>query len=218
MTAPCGSYAGYKRHLRAGEPYCDLCRVAYRDYHREYRATNRDRVNGHKRAYRAANKEKLAANNRAYYAANRDRIAAKGIAYRAENRDRYAAYARDDLAANPEKFAARGRAYRAANRDKEAERHRVYKAANKHKAVQHSAARRARKRGALHIPFTDEQLAARLSMFAGCWMCGGEAGTIDHVIPFSTGGAHCLSNLRPACMSCNSAKNNRPWRDYANRA
>ncbi len=210
----CGSYAGYKRHLRAEEPYCDQCRIAYRDYHRAYRTANKDRVRGHKRTWRMANKDKIAVSARAYNVANRDDLAAKRIIYYAENKDIIAAKVRADRAANPEKYNARSRAYREANKDKEAERHRLYKTANKHKAVEHAARRRARKRDALHIPFTDDQLRQRLSMFPGCWMCGGDAGTIDHVIPFSAGGAHCLSNLRPACGPCNFSKGPKPWRDF----
>lgn len=36
--APCGTYAGYKRHQRAGEPVCEPCRDA-----RRLQDSNRDR-------------------------------------------------------------------------------------------------------------------------------------------------------------------------------
>lgn len=67
--------------------------------------------------------------------------------------------------------------------------------------------KRARLREATIIPFSAEQLAARLAMFPGCWMCGGDWDTLDHVKPLAKGGAHTLSNIRPACRSCNSSKN-----------
>jgi 5-methylcytosine-specific restriction endonuclease McrA len=38
-----------------------------------------------------------------------------------------------------------------------------------------------------------------------CWRCGAYAGTVDHVVPVALGGTHELSNLRPACSSCNSS-------------
>ena len=66
-----------------------------------------------------------------------------------------------------------------------------------------------RRKGAPTIPFTAEQLADRLSMFAGCWMCGCERDEtfhVDHVKPLSKGRWHCLSNLRPACGPCNLSK------------
>lgn len=61
------------------------------------------------------------------------------------------------------------------------------------------------------IPFTPEQKAARFSMWGGrCWKCGiADATSEDHIKPISRGGWHCLSNLRPACFSCNAAKSGR---------
>lgn len=67
--------------------------------------------------------------------------------------------------------------------------------------------RRARRAELLVVPFTQEQLAARMSMFSGCWICGSAWDTVDHVKPQCSGGAHILANLRPACRSCNSRKN-----------
>lgn len=67
-------------------------------------------------------------------------------------------------------------------------------------------AKEARRRAAHHIPYTVEQLIARLSMWSGCWMCGCTANAIDHVKPLAKGGWDCLSNLRPICTPCNSRK------------
>lgn len=39
--------------------------------------------------------------------------------------------------------------------------------------------------------------------------CKGVATTKDHVIPVEQGGTDALSNLRPACLSCNSKRQNR---------
>lgn len=68
--------------------------------------------------------------------------------------------------------------------------------------------RRVKLAGCLVIPFTDEQLAQRLSMFGSrCYICGStDRVTVDHVKPVAHGGPHCLSNFRPLCKSCNSAK------------
>lgn len=73
-------------------------------------------------------------------------------------------------------------------------------------------ARFAQKKGARALPFTDEQLRARLSMFPGCWMCGGAKEETEHVKPLSKGGWHILANLRPACKACNLRKRDVwPW-------
>lgn len=70
--------------------------------------------------------------------------------------------------------------------------------------------RRARKKSAPSHPYTPEQVSQRIAYWGGkCWMCGGDYEAIDHVKPLSKGGADCLSNLRPACGSCNSRKHNK---------
>jgi hypothetical protein len=43
-----------------------------------------------------------------------------------------------------------------------------------------------------------------------CIYCGSKENiTVDHLIPLSRGGDHSLSNMIPACFSCNASKNNR---------
>jgi 5-methylcytosine-specific restriction endonuclease McrA len=37
---------------------------------------------------------------------------------------------------------------------------------------------------------------------------------MDHVIPLSTGGIHCITNMQPLCRSCNASKGNRSSDDY----
>lgn len=51
---------------------------------------------------------------------------------------------------------------------------------------------------------------ARVAFYGGrCWICGGEANSIDHVKPLARGGSKWPANLRPACRSCNSKKGQR---------
>lgn len=38
-----------------------------------------------------------------------------------------------------------------------------------------------------------------------CWRCHGYADSVDHIVAVALGGSHALSNLRPACTSCNSS-------------
>lgn len=56
------------------------------------------------------------------------------------------------------------------------------------------------------LPYSDDQLAARLATFAGCWICGGPKQSRDHVKPLAAGGIDALCNIRPICRSCNSSK------------
>lgn len=72
------------------------------------------------------------------------------------------------------------------------------------------SARRARQRHLTVVPFTPQQLFARLAYYGGrCWMCRAEADSLDHVKPLAKGGAHMLCNLRPACRDCNTRKSDR---------
>ena len=41
-----------------------------------------------------------------------------------------------------------------------------------------------------------------------CHYCNQDATTADHIIPVSFGGGNELSNLLPACVSCNSSRKN----------
>ena len=96
-----------------------------------------------------------------------------------------------------------------AARDAEKRRWRRYYRENREQLTVATKVKEVRRKGAPTIPFTAEQLADRLSMFSGCWMCGCERDEtfhVDHVKPLSKGGWHCLSNLRPACGPCNLSK------------
>jgi 5-methylcytosine-specific restriction endonuclease McrA len=75
----------------------------------------------------------------------------------------------------------------------------------RYRAIQ--ARRRARRRDATVVRFTREQILAKVAYWGGrCWICGGSYEVIDHVKPLARGGAHMLSNLRPACRTCNLSK------------
>jgi 5-methylcytosine-specific restriction endonuclease McrA len=121
-----------------------------------------------------------------------------------------AAYARRQHHANRPAELARKAAYRAANSARHAEYNRAWRAANpdieRQGKRRREAARRARMRNNLVLPFTDAQLYARLSMWSGCWVCGTTPNRIDHVKPIAAGGAHILANLRPICEPCNLRK------------
>ena len=59
---------------------------------------------------------------------------------------------------------------------------------------------------------TQKQLINRCALFNYCCAyCGKPAGMdieLEHVIPRSKNGAHCLANIIPACHSCNTSKYN----------
>lgn len=109
--------------------------------------------------------------------------------------------------ANPEKAAANHRRYRQSHPEKVAEWGRRWQAANPERAKAHRVKRVATKKQATVIEFSSQLLADRMAYFGNkCWMCGGPFEEVDHVKPLSKNGLHVLSNLRPACASCNNWK------------
>lgn len=85
------------------------------------------------------------------------------------------------------------------------------KSRNKYRKTQPGKFRNKKRRDLVKnktVQFTTEQLAQRWAYFGNsCVYCGDTDNlTLDHTKPLSKGGWHCLSNLRPACASCNSSK------------
>lgn len=188
-------------YLRNGKPIsrCKGCVLAGM---RKYHAENREKRSESNRAWREANPEKHRSNARRWYRENRERALARTAKHQRENRERYREFVRRNYEKNRESRIAEIAQYRRDNSD-------WFRQYNRLK----SSRRRALEKEALIVPFTRDQLEQRIAYYGGkCWMCGGEFHHIDHVKPLSGGGAHTLSNLRPACAPCNQAKSNQwPW-------
>jgi len=196
-----------------------------------YREANKEKIAAKERAWREANKEKLQAKRKAYYEANKEEFLAKCKEYREANKDEALARNKAYREANREELAAKQRAYQKANRDERAAYGRAYYESNREEITKKSKAYRqtpsgkavksrgsARRRNAKRnaqglITPTVDAVAARDGL--KCYLCGktcyrgnGVGGaTVDHLVPVSKGGLHCMSNAALACRSCNSAKN-----------
>jgi len=167
-----------------------------------------------------ANPQRFAEKRAAWVLAHADELKAYNAARYVANRSAYIDYQRRYLVANRAKVKARSKvayerdkvrilAYMKARRDSgtEAAVVRARRAANPFPFRAKESRRRVQLNAAFTLPFTPEQISARMAYFGdNCWMCGGEAGTLDHVKPLSRGGGHVLANFRPACKSCNSRK------------
>lgn len=87
------------------------------------------------------------------------------------------------------------------------QRHRAWIAAHPERYAVYNARSQKQRGAAAVVSFTAASAAAKWAYWAGlCWICGSKATSWDHVKPLSRGGWHMLSNLRPACRSCNSRK------------
>lgn len=178
-----------------------LCR---RCYNRKWMRRVPDKVAEWGRRYREANPEKRAELWHDWYEANRTR-----------RRDYQRSYYPSWADANRDKVNSYSRRYYANNRQKHAQAVRRWQEANRDVVLAKNRAatqrRRARKAANLVVPFTVEELDQRMAYWGNqCWirgpLCRGDGDTVDHVIPIVLGGPHCLSNLRPACRSCNASK------------
>lgn len=171
------------------------CKPCNAEHARAWHHANKDRIARQLKAARATDPERFRIYGQRARERHREKMARGKKRWATANRDLINARHREQRAADPERFRAYTRRYRA----KDAERTKL------HRHIQ-NAARRSRVRATSTVPFTATELAARLSMFPGCWMCGGPKQEIDHVKPLVKGGMHCLANLRPICSTCNRRK------------
>jgi 5-methylcytosine-specific restriction endonuclease McrA len=87
---------------------------------------------------------------------------------------------------------------------------RAWSRANPLKVAVYTARRRARE-AAAPGSHTSAQLEALFASYSGlCVYCDRRATTVDHVVPLAAGGSNDISNLVPACGSCNSSKGDTP--------
>lgn len=174
-------------------------------------ARNGEQIRARVAAYRAANPELIREQQRASHAANRERRNEKSQKYAAEHRREAVQRAKEWAEANPERARRNKERHYAANRDRIAQRVRDWVAANSERARaqgrKDARIRKARKKGVVIVPFTPEQLVAKVAYWGDrCYLCGGQWSAFDHVKPIAAGGADMLCNLRPICTPCNSGK------------
>jgi hypothetical protein len=116
---------------------------------------------------------------------------------------------------NKEIYLESSRNWKKNNREQYLQNHKDWIKKNADLIKEYNRKRRAFKRGATIQNFTHEQLMQRMSIFGfKCSYCNGPFEHLDHVIPLSKGGKHCLSNLRPSCQFCNCSKHNKNLFDW----
>jgi len=125
-------------------------------------------------------KDEILAKRKARYVRDRETILAASSVSRDKRRDKHNAYQRQYQRDNPEWTNEVGRK------------------------------RRARIRRVQIVPITPAQIYALYAAHPTCAYCGvlltKNIRTLDHIIALARGGPHALSNLIPACKTCNSTK------------
>jgi hypothetical protein len=151
------------------------------------------------------------------YAKNRDRRVAAGRVYKETHREQIRAQQRQHKkewgATHREIIRARNKAQYRRNPERRRAYSIAYQKANPARAVASVERRRARK---IHAPKNDltlEQWQEILQVFRyKCAYCGVKLARPeqDHILSLAKGGSHTLSNIVPACRSCNASKHTGP--------
>jgi len=148
---------------------------------------------------------------------------AAGKRWRENNRDKASAATKRWRQANPERVKAYGRKWWDANPEKQLEYSRRWRKEHPLRSRVFdrvkAAKRRAEKAGNGGDYTVQEFLDLCEQYNWKCAYCGCdltlETATGDHMIPLSSGGSSDISNIAPACRSCNSHKHNKTPEEYA---
>lgn len=145
--------------------------------------------------WKERNRETILAKKRQYHRKNREAISLKNKQHYRENKELYRHRAHANYLKRRSKHRAYAKRYRATAQGRD-----VFKAAYYR--------RKARVLQAHTAHFSAADLQSQFKLFKDrCVYCGKASNlTVDHFIPLANGGSNCLSNIVPACFSCNASK------------
>jgi 5-methylcytosine-specific restriction endonuclease McrA len=149
------------------------------------------------------------AGNAVYRATHEASIRLQRAGYRALNGPQIALKKQADQLLHPEKQQARRRRHYALKGEEELRNNADYRRTHPDVMEACAARRRARKKQAAVNDFTVVQWRWMKALYRHqCVYCGKlqQSMTKDHLIPLHLGGNHTVSNIVPACRSCNSKK------------
>jgi len=185
--------------------------LGLREYYREYRKRNREKIN---------------ASSKKYYDSHKEEHAERTSNWRKENKDLVSKRRKELYDANPEKYRAASKKYYAENTASAiesvkrymknniaavAERKKKWYEDNQDRNRNYSHKRRATVYNVEGGHFTDAEFHELCEKYDNkCLRCGQTDVklTADHVIPISLGLPHTdeITNIQPLCLSCNSRK------------
>lgn len=148
----------------------------------------------YKREWRRRNIEKVHAYHRQWYKENKEKAQHHKEKWRLKNPNYDTEQSRQWRIAHPKQYKKTRHAYFERTREAHRQRERAYRARKQDATVEDVTAR-----GWLEIVQAYD---------SRCVYCGEvcDSPSMDHVIPISQGGAHSYDNILPACLDCNRKK------------
>ena len=229
-------------YLHSNGVPCNPCKACVKANAKVWKRANREKVlqgakryskvNKHKRhQYHENNKENISKKAHERYEKNKEAVALRNKEYRKANVEKVREWKRKEKRIYRLKYPDRIRRYKKQyyennienirkyyndNKDRFRDARHIWLTNNRDRAVNYSHTYTARKLGNTVEKVTrcDWHLM-KLGYNNRCVYCGDATKklTQDHIVPLSLGGAHCLSNIVPACGVCNSKKSARMWWD-----
>ena len=195
--------AEFGKYARSKDGHKSACKECLREqgriYARNRRLVDSDLLNARNKESRKKRLLKNPGYEREYYLKNHDRQIESARKFYRNHRDECLTRQKEWRKNNREIYLQSNRNWRSNNPKRAKELGKIT-----------SNMYRARKANAITQNFSYKELDQRMSVFGyKCSYCGGPFEQIDHLIPLSKGGRHCLSNLRPCCKKCNNAKFNK---------
>lgn len=192
---------------------------------------NKQRVDAQTKAYREKHPEVMKKSGGKYRTTHAEQKAEYGKKYNAEHKEqshnRYIKNFHKQAEAAKKRYLEKKdeiREYYQEWRRKNADKKRAYDSAygkkyrkeHPEKSKEYEHRRRARENNSGGNGFTKQEWEQMKSDYNNlCAYCGEKKPlTIDHVVPLDTGGLHDISNMIPACKSCNSGKQAKPLLIY----
>jgi len=208
---PCGRWLElsaeyWNKNAARYDGFDSQCKECKRAYQAEYFQKNKEKATQKAREYCKTDKWKNYL--KMYREENREYLNEKAKDWREKNKERYLEIARNYKKRNHEKIK-KARIERESTPEHK-EKVKKYYEENKEKSFGRVRKRRAIKKRTIAL-LTSEQWNQAVEYFNNqCAYCGAEKSlSQDHVIPLSLGGFHVISNVVPACLSCNLSKSNK---------
>jgi hypothetical protein len=181
---------------RAGGKH-SICKSCKREYDKEYRNKNKEKIARYHSEYWNKNKETITKRFLCWYKQNTEKVKATSKKWLFKNIDRVEKYQKEWRIQNKEHLQEWQKKYNEENREE---------LNRKHLPITHKRRARIAGNGG---NYTAKQWKLVCDFYGNkCLRCGAtdKKMTVDHVLPTLLGGTSNIDNLQPLCLSCNCSK------------